>query len=387
VEKRIEDNRTMIGQVRTAQPAIILAGKDYFSSLAPYFESLTYEDNCDGKKADDLNLELADRDGKFISTWMPDKGAFLDAKIVTQNWFAPGFGGLELDCGRFWIDSIGFELPDHKVSVKATSLPTNVRLKGSKETRGWEKTSLQDIVNQIAGENQMSVDWQAQVNPRYKRTEMHDESSLAFLMQRCNDAKLAIKIHRNKIVVFDEQKLEAAAPAFSLLYGNTAPSMGGQTYRMSGGSFSTKITDTTKKAKVSATDPESGDVKTGEHTAPDDELEENTHDEVNHDTDTDDGEASTEASGRALDPTDWGEGTGSSGATLKAKSLVRDKNKQKDQASIELSIGNPLVAAGQTFMLVGCGQFDAKWFIESAHHTVGPEYKTTLKIRKCLTGY
>ena len=288
----------MIGQVRTARPAIILDGKDYYSSLAPYLVSFAYEDNSDGKKADDLSFELADRDGKFIGSWMPEKGAFLDAQIICENWFAPGFGGLSLDCGRFWIDSIDFELPDHKVSVKATSLPTNVRLKGSKETRGWEKTSLQDIANQIAGENDMTVDWQADTNPRYKRTEMHDESSLAFLMQRARDAKLAIKIHRNKIVIFSEQKLEEAEPAFTLLYGNTAPGAGGQTYRMSAGHFSSKITDTTKKAKVSATDPESGDVKSGEHEADDEELEDESDDKVNADTDADDEEASTTAEGR-----------------------------------------------------------------------------------------
>lgn len=387
----------MIGQVRTARPAIILDGTDYYSSLAPYLVSFAYEDNSDGKKADDLHFELADRDGKFISSWMPDKGAFLDAQIITENWFAPGLGGLSLDCGRFWIDSIDFELPDHKVSVKATSIPTNTRIKGNKETRGWDKTSLQDIAQQIAGENDMELDWQAETNPRYKRTEMHDESSLGFLMKRANDAKLAIKVHRNKIVVFDEQKLEEAAPAFTLLYGNmgiTGIAVGGQSYRMTGGHFSTKVTDTTKKAKVSHTDPETGEVVSGEHSASEEDIEDKTDEKVNEDTDNDEGDSGGEGDGgggerstRELAPTDFGSAKGSEGSTLKAKSICRDKNKKKDQAKVELSIGNPLIAAGQTFMLVGCGQFDAKWFIESAHHSVGPEYKTELSIRKCLTGY
>jgi hypothetical protein len=38
-------------------------------------------------------------------------------------------------------------------------------------------------------------------------------------------------------------------------------------------------------------------------------------------------------------------------------------------------------------MLVGCGQFDGKWFVETAHHKVAPEYTTELQIRKCLQGY
>jgi phage protein D len=253
---------------------------------------------------------------------------------------------------------------------------------------------LQDIAQQIAGENDMELDWQADTNPRYKRTEMHDESSLGFLMKRANDAKLAIKVHRNKIVVFDEQKLEEAAPAFTLLYGNAAPQMGGQTYRMTGGHFSTKVTDTTKKAKVAHTDPETGEVVKGEHSASEEDIEDKTDERINEDPDNDEGEGGDTGEGgngggstRELAPTDFGSAKGSEGSTLKAKSVCRDKNKKKDQAKVELSIGNPLIAAGQTFMLSGCGQFDAKWFIESAHHSVGPEYKTELSIRKCLTGY
>jgi phage protein D len=365
----------------------MLNGQDYYRSLAPYLESFSYTDNCDGKKADDLSFELADRDGKFISSWMPEKGVYVDCSIIASNWFMPYAGDLSLDCGRFWLDSIGFALPAHTVSVKGNSIPANARIKGSKEHRGWEKTSLKDIVTQIAGENQMEVDWQADINPRYIRTEMHDESPLSFLKHRALDAKLAIKIHRNKIVIFDEQKLEEAAAVFSLLYGNTAVAIGGASYRMAGGSFTTKITDTSKKSKVSATDPETGDTKKGEANAVEHDLEEDTGDQTNHDSDTDDGEgASTTAEGRELEGTDFGQGT-SSGATLKAKSHLREKNKEKDKASVELSLGNPLIAAGQTFNLVGCGQFDGKWFVESAHHTVGPEYKTSLSIRKCLQGY
>jgi len=44
----------MIVQVRAARPSIMMDGKDWYGELAPYLVSMTYEDNCDGKKADDL---------------------------------------------------------------------------------------------------------------------------------------------------------------------------------------------------------------------------------------------------------------------------------------------------------------------------------------------
>ena len=135
----------MIAQVRTAYPAIILDGQDYYNALAPYFVSMTYEDSCDGQKADDLHIILADRDHKFISTWAPKAGASLSAQIICERWFAPNAAALKLDCGKFWIDTIEFTLPDSKVLIKATSIPTDVRIKTSTETRGWEKTTLQDV--------------------------------------------------------------------------------------------------------------------------------------------------------------------------------------------------------------------------------------------------
>jgi hypothetical protein len=74
-------------------------------------------------------------------------------------------------------------------------------------------------------------------------------------------------------------------------------------------------------------------------------------------------------------------------ALTKAQARTREKNRRQYESDITMAIGNPLIAAGQTFILVGCGQFDGKWFIETAHHVVGPMYDTTLHIRRTLDGY
>jgi hypothetical protein len=243
----------------------------------------------------------------------------------------------------------------------------------------------------------MSVDWQAENNPRYLRTEQHDESALQFLMKRCNNAKLAIKVHRNKLVIYDEQKLEEAEPKFTLLYGNTAMEGGagaGACYRMSGGAFTTTVSDTARKAKVKHTIVETGETSEGEAETQDDDGEGNGGEEegdldqnINEDTDSEDDQNSNGIG----DPSRAAE-TGSASQwnaadSVKAKSVLRDKNKHKFMGKIDLSIGNPLIAAGQTFTLKGVGQYDGKWFIEAAHHTVGPEYKTELQAHRCLSGY
>jgi len=411
----------MLLQVRSARPAITLAGKDYYASLAPYFLNLSYSDNCDGEKADDLQLQLADRDGRFISDWMPDVGEFLDVSIMAERWFAPNAATLSLDCGRFWIDTVDFDLPQHTVSIKANSIPTTAHLKTVNETRGWEKSSLRDITEQIAGENKMDgVDWLAENNPRYARVEQQEESALQFLKKRANDAKLAIRVHRNKIVVYDEQKLEETAPQFTLtsgmpgvggiasqLVGGAAAflsqgSAGASSYRIATASFTKRVTDVQKGHKVKHASVKTGDTVTSEFRADVDfhpsggSGNEALPDYLNNVSLSTDTEAEDEDSGESengnggsvradTEPLpDWQNNTG---GTMKAKADTRKSNKDKETADIQLGIGNPLVAAGMTFNLQGFGQFDGVWFVDSAEHTVGPEYTTKLKAHRCLKGY
>lgn len=392
----------MITQARAARASIVVSGKDYASALAPYFISMTFTDNYDGEKADDFSLQLADRDRRFISDWMPDKGTFLDAAIIVERWFAPFASGLSLDCGRFWIDTVEFKLPQHTVEIKATSIPTDAHIKSSDETRGWEDQTLHGIADEIAQENKMQVDWKSDYNPRYSHVELVEESGLGFLKTRAQDAKIAIKVARGKILFYDEEKLEAQPPAFTLVYGNIPAGTNGlASYRISGGHFTTKINDTTKKATVSHTSMRTGKMSKGFAESSDPQLESDWNqnvpqgtDEVDQDEDNEgdggnggNGTRRVQARDFGGDPNavaDWSGGSGSS--TRLAQAKVRAKNKEKDKCKIEMAIGNPLVAAGQTCMILGVGQFDGKWFIESAHHTVGPEYKTELTVRRCLQG-
>ena len=380
----------MIAQVRTARPAIILNGKDYYSQLAPYLLNLSYTDNSDGKKADDLQFQLADRDKRFINDWMPDVGTFIDVSIIAERWYSPNAATLSLDCGRFWIDSVDFELPQHTVSVKASSIPTGVRLKAADETRGWENSTLRDIAQQIAGENKMTLDWQANVNPRFVRVEQTEESGLAFLKKRANDAKLSIKVHRNALVIFDEQTYEEKAAQFTLAYGNTAGTGGLALYRMASAKFHLKVNDTAKKAKVKHSRTETGETSSSEFQTDEENLPD-VDTNVNEDPGTDPDSIEVEPGplfreGEDELVGDWNAEADSAGSR-KAKATLRDKNKDKFHAEIELALGCPLIASGQTLNLAGVGQFDGKWFLESAEHKIGPLYETNLKIRRCLKGY
>jgi len=405
----------MIFQVRTARPSIVMNGTDYFQKLAPYFLNLAYTDNCDGQKADDLQIQVADRDNRFINDWMPDKGAFLDIGIIAERWFAPNATALRLDCGRFWIDEIEFELPQHTVSIKATSIPTTGHIKASDETRGWEKKDLRTIAGQIAKDNQLQLVYDDSLyNPEYSYIEQTEQSGLEFLMHRATDAKLAIKVSKGQLIFFDEEKLEAAAPAFAIIYGEGMPGgalqalgafaplaagnslpTGARVYRMSGGKFVTKLIDTTKKATVSHADLANGKVTKGEHVDGEEKAVDNWHTNINQSTDCTDEEEDDSGDGDGEAPSlregepisNWNQAGPSASAVRLAKSKVRGKNKDRFHAEIEMAIGNPLVAAGQVFALQGIGKYDGNWFVESIQHKLAPTYTTTLQARACLKGF
>jgi len=425
----------VITQARAAHPNITLNGRDYYNALAPYFLNLAYTDNCDGEKADDLHIQLADRDRRFINDWMPTVGVFFDISIVAERWFAPFAPALSLPCGRFWLDTVEFDLPAHTVSIKASSLPVGIRIKAVNETRGWDDHTLQQIAQQISSENKMSAPmWETSINPRYDHIEQTEESSLAFLKKRANDAKLAIKVKNNQLIFFDEQDYEAKPATFTLVYGNVTGNGGLPVYRMTGGKFHINLVDALQKATVKSTDIESGKVNQGAYKttdlippgyAPDSPnapqnapdlppvtgdtgttapplpsntvdvsgLEDNVNDNPGDDSEDDE---SAGGGGGSRSPRDdpssgglamWNPPGGGGNMTRKAKAHLRNRNKDSRHAEVDMEIGNPLIAAGTTCNLKGVGQYDGKWFVETAHHTVGPEYNTKLTIRRCLTGY
>jgi len=390
----------MIIQVRSARPQIILNGEDFYSQLAPYLLHFEYTDSCDGQHADDCQFSLADRDRKFINEWMPAPGATLGAKIQAERWFGPNAATLALDCGTFYIDSIEFDLPQHTVHVKANSIPNDAHGKVSNETRGFENKSLQEIVSQIAGENHLEPKFLAQKNPMYDRVEQVQQSAFQFLRRLAEDAKLEIKIARGQLWLYDPLTLDQQPSSFTLVYGDGAAGADTQTYRMSSGRFRLQVTDLTASTVVSNTDIETGD--TSQRQFDSNSLLQGTgvgageslmnpstwKDNLNWNSDVKSSDSGS-GSPQLFDGTGglqyFSSDSAEADAVLtKAQAKTRDKNKRRYESDIELSIGNPLIASGQTFTLSGCGQFDGMWFIEQAHHVLCPMYDTRIHVRRTL---
>lgn len=119
---------------------IAAAGEDVSGRIADRLLSLTVTDE-DGDKADRLEIEVDDRDGRVA---LPDMEAELEVAL--------GYRGQALaSLGRFKVDSVSGSHPPQSMQITATAadLKGDVR---SPRTRAWENRSLRDIVATIAGE-------------------------------------------------------------------------------------------------------------------------------------------------------------------------------------------------------------------------------------------
>lgn len=119
---------------------IMVAGEDATGAVADRLLSLIVTDE-DGAKADRLELELDNRDGRLE---MPDKEAKIEVSL--------GYAGEPLAfLGVFAVDGIsgGGPVLSMRITATAADLKGDIR---APRTRAWEKKSLKDIVSTIAGE-------------------------------------------------------------------------------------------------------------------------------------------------------------------------------------------------------------------------------------------
>ena len=120
---------------------IVVDGEDRTGVFADRLLNLVITDE-DGTKADRLELELDDRDGKLK---FPDT----DAKIEVSL----GFKGQQLAfMGVYAVDGVSGGGPVQTMRITATAADLKGEIRAPK-TRGWEGKSLKDIVSTIAGES------------------------------------------------------------------------------------------------------------------------------------------------------------------------------------------------------------------------------------------
>lgn len=344
--KRVEKMKA-----RRTRVYIKIEGKDITKTLEDYLTGFSYTDN-EEEAADDLQINLEDKAGHWLSDWLSKagKGLKVEAKILQEE----AGKTRPLPCGIFEIDNISSTGPPDKVTLKAISLPTSGSLSGEEKSKAWEKAKLSSIAGEIAKANKMGFFFDSSYDPRYDRKEQQKQTDIAFLQDLCKEAGINLKITAQKIVMFDASKYEKMKPVATFTKGSSD---------IFGYKFATNLKDTGySSCEVSYTDSKTKKTIKGKFDNPDKGkvkkvLKINT--KVN----------STQE------------------ANELAKKNLREKNKKETTAGLEV-LGNIKYVAGNTVEVKGWGLYDGKYIIETAAHSVGNGgYTTSLTLRKVLKGY
>jgi len=187
---------------RRAGVRVLYESIDITRDIAPWLLGLEYTDGMG--RADDLQISLWD-DGRWRTSWSPDKGAKLTVDI-----FALDQGqAMRLPCGTFSIDEIEYSGPPDTVSIKGVSAWISTALRTEKKTRAWEKISLQGIAQTIASKAGLTLDFSGN-NPTYTRVDQKSRSDLDFLTEICEREGCWLKVTNGKLIIYPDEEWQSA---------------------------------------------------------------------------------------------------------------------------------------------------------------------------------
>ena len=165
--RRGGDNMSV--QARYVHAKIKIAGKDVTRDLAPYLQSITYEDVESGE-TDTIEIELDDRNRIFLSDWFPQRGDTLEVELIREYW--QGKAETEtLPLGLFEVDEITNSYPPNVTKIKGNSCPQNSALRQVDESKAWENVKLSEIVSDVAKTAGVELVFEATDDPTIKRAE------------------------------------------------------------------------------------------------------------------------------------------------------------------------------------------------------------------------
>lgn len=342
---------------RRAKVHVAIGGHDATGAIAPSLLEFTFTDNAAGK-ADEVQIELHDREGHWNSDWKPKKGMAVTASITVKDWFGPGRDAA-LPCGEFKIDELEFEGPPDRVRIKAVSSSLTTGLRDEARTRAWENSSLQGMAGQVAQEHGLKLVYQGDAH-NFGRQDQRNESDLSFVNRVAEERAMHCKVHDGKLVIYDKAGAETAEAVLSV--ARTAADGGPDALVATRYSFKQSSSKTGySKASVAYTDPRQGAT----HTAT---VEAAPADGAPGDAKTLALDARVESAGEAM---------------RLGKAGLHNANARENPAGLEF-MGHPGIVAGVTLTAVGFGDFSGQYFVRKAEHKVSGSggYTTSVELTR-----
>lgn len=325
---------------RKADVSLMYNGTNATGQISSYLNSFEYTDQAAGT-SDSISITVNDRDHKWIGSWFPVKGDKLQPTIIVQNWNKSG-DRLSLPCGLFTVDDFSFSGGPIRLKIDAVALPASTSFKTESITETYEKTSIKEIGEKIAGRAGIALYFEA-TDISIEKVEQNNQNDCEFFTGLVEKYGLALKIYNNKLVVFSEADYESKPAKYVLTPADFDPSW----------SWDTKLDGTYTGVNYQYTNSEKNKTFT-----------------VNAGT--------TERVLTCNEPAD-----NMTEATAIALAAVNNANKDTTTMSISL-MARPGLIASDCVQISGLKKLDGKYYIVSIRHSVGSGYKMTLELRKVI---
>ena len=337
---------------RSAGISVNYLGVDITKNINKDLLSFKYTDNA-SDNADDVEITLKDKSGKWLNNWWPDKGDIINASINTTNWRKDG-DKQHLSCGTFLIDEPEYTGRPRVLTLKAIATPSNTNFTTTKKSKAWEHIKLKTIAKDIANNAGLNLLFDSSINPTYDRKDQSDVSDMSFLSDLCKKEGISFKVTDKTIVLFDEADYEKK-PSIS-----TITESGGL---VNSYNLKTALNDTA----YAGCRVKYRNAKKGSYI---DYLF-----SVKDDIDTSKDKIYT--INKRVSSRDE--------AIRLAQKTLRNLNKKEYTASMNV-VGDIHLLGGLCINIKEFGKFDGKYFIDKAVHNL-PSYTTDLEMHRVLEGY
>ena len=198
---------------RKATASVDYNGKNIDTKLSEFLRSFSYTDVASGE-SDSISLVINDRERRWINAWFPTKGDIMSCVIRLTDWAREG-DNPKLSCGSFIIDDFSFAGTPIQLSIGAVATPANSGFKKTERTKTYENTTIENIAKKIAKRAKIKLYYEA---PRMsiEKIEQSQKDDCSFLNELVKTYGLAMKIYKNKIVIFNEATYEKAKAVATL---------------------------------------------------------------------------------------------------------------------------------------------------------------------------
>ena len=194
-----------MAESRYAKMTIVYSGAEVTGKVREYLRSASYTDAANGE-SDSISLEFEDRDQKWIGPWRPEKGDRMAANIRTYNWIEER-DKYNFYCGNFLIDDFSARGFPRIVNVGGVSVPQNDNFRSENVTKTWTAMGLRQIAADIAGRAGVQLVYDAS-DIRIDSIEQNNRPDCTFLKELCNAYGYSMKIHSEKLIIYDTEAYE-----------------------------------------------------------------------------------------------------------------------------------------------------------------------------------